>query len=94
LFISRLVARIFEIYTFILLIRIILSWIPLPRNPILDQIQKFIYDITEPYLGIFRRLLPMARIGGGGIDFSPIIGFFVLGIIGNIVVNILQQSGL
>lgn len=77
-----------------LLIRIILSWVPLPKNPILDQIQKFIYDLTEPYLNIFRRILPTAKIGGAGIDFSPIIGFFVLGIIGNIVVDILRQSGL
>lgn len=94
MFISELVARIFDIYTFMLLIRIILSWIPLPQNPILDQIQKFIYDLTEPYLSIFRRLLPMAKLGGGGIDFSPIIGFFVIGIIRGIVVNILRQSGL
>lgn len=93
LFISDLVDRIFAIYWFMLLVRIIISWIPLPSHPILDQIIRILYDLTEPYLGIFRRILPMATFGGMGIDFSPIIGFFVLGIVREVVVGALIQAG-
>lgn len=92
--ISELVARIFDIYWLLLLARIILSWIPMPSNPILNQVSQFIHDITEPYLNIFRRLLPMARFGGMGIDFSPIIGFIVLSLLREVVVGALVQAGL
>jgi len=77
-----------------LLIKIILSWIPLPSQPLLDQAVKVLDDLTEPYLNIFRRILPTANLGGAGIDFSPIIGFFVLEFIRQIVVSILLQAGL
>lgn len=94
MFISGLVDRIFAIYWFMLLIKIILSWIPLPPQPLLDQAVKVLDDLTEPYLNIFRRLLPMANLGGTGIDFSPIIGFFVLEFVRQIVVAALVQAGL
>ena len=35
-------------------------------------------DVTEPYLGIFRRIIPVARIGGTGIDFSSVVALIVL----------------
>lgn len=90
---SEVVSRFFEIYYFLLLARIILSWIPLPSQPVLDRAVGVLYELTEPYLNIFRRLLPMASFGGMGFDFSPIIGFFVLQIIGNVVVAALRQYG-
>jgi uncharacterized protein YggT (Ycf19 family) len=41
---------------------------------------------------LFRRILPMANIGGMGMDFSPIIAFIVLGILRQVVVAVLVQS--
>ena len=35
-------------------------------------------DVTEPYLGVFRRVIPVARFGGTGIDFSSIVALVVL----------------
>ncbi len=64
----------FEVYKFILLARIILSFVRHnPYNPVI----RFIYDLSEPYLSIFRRFIPPV----GMLDFSPIVAFFVLGII-------------
>ncbi|WP_031513478.1 YggT family protein [Desulfofalx alkaliphila] len=64
----------FEVYKFMLLGRIILSFVKHnPYNPAI----RFIYDLTEPYLGIFRRFIPPV----GMIDFSPIAAFFTLAII-------------
>lgn len=39
---------------------------------------NFVYDVSEPYLRLFRRLLPAVRLGGMGLDLSPILAFIVL----------------
>lgn len=88
----ELVDTVFQVYSLLLLARIILSWIPLPaNNTSIRSIIKFIYDVTEPYLSVFRRILPMASFGGMGIDFSPIIAFFVLSLIHNLVRGVLIE---
>lgn len=88
LLIIELVDKFFQVYTLLLLARIILSWIQVPDNPIVS----FIYDVTEPFLGLFRRLLPIANIGGMGMDFSPIIAFFVLQMLHTVVLGVLRQG--
>lgn len=69
-----------------------MSWVPLPDSPVVNTVVSFIYDVTEPFLGLFRRLLPMANIGGMGMDFSPIVAFFVLGLLRGVVLQVLAQS--
>lgn len=80
--IIRAVNVAFEVYSVLLLIRILLSWIR--HNPY-QPIIRFIYEITEPYLRIFRRIIPPYS----QVDFSPIIAIFVLYIIQRIVINFL-----
>ena len=46
----------------------------------------FLRDVCEPYLGFFRRFIPPL----GPLDLSPIIGIFVLNIIGGILVRLIQ----
>jgi YggT family protein len=46
----------------------------------------FLRDVCEPYLSVFRRFIPAL----GPIDLSPIIAIFVLNILGNIVVRLIQ----
>ena len=88
----QLVDTVFQVYSLLLLARIILSWIPLPTsNQGIRAVVTFIYDVTEPYLSIFRQVLPIASFGGVGIDFSPIIAFFVLGLVHNLVRAVLIQ---
>ena len=90
--IIELVDFAFSLYIFLLFVRIIMSWIPIPDNPSLNIITGFIHDVTEPFLGLFRRLLPVGRVGGMGIDFSPIIAFIVLGVVKDLVNTILTQT--
>ena len=72
----------FMVYNWILLIRILLSWVPHdPRKPVFN----FIYSITEPYLLIFRRIFA----GRGAIDFSPVIAIIVLQLLENLVMRLL-----
>ncbi len=90
--IIELVNSAFNLYILLLLARIIMSWIPLPDNQTLNTIVRFIYDVTEPFLGLFRRILPTANLGGAGIDFSPIIAFFVLRVLQGLVIQVLRQA--
>jgi uncharacterized protein YggT (Ycf19 family) len=46
----------------------------------------FLRDVTEPYLGLFRRLIPPI----GPVDVSPIVGILLLRIVGGIVVNLIR----
>lgn len=48
---------------------------------------RFVHDVCEPFLRVFRGLLPAVRLGAMGLDLSPIIAFIVL----IIVERILQQ---
>jgi YggT family protein len=60
------------VYTILIFAYVLTSWIRLPYS--LSPIQRFLNDVCEPYLRLFRRLLPSL----GPIDVSPIVGIFVL----------------
>ncbi|MEA2178503.1 MAG: YggT family protein [Solirubrobacteraceae bacterium] len=51
-----------------------------------DALLSFLRDVTEPYLRIFRRVIPQF----GPFDFSPIVAVIVLQIVGGIVVNLIR----
>lgn len=74
----------FEIYYILVLANILLSWFPIVRG---NAITTFIYEMTEPYLRIFRRMLPISpRMP---IDFSPILAIIVLTMIESLVTRVL-----
>jgi uncharacterized protein YggT (Ycf19 family) len=75
------------LYGLVLLAYIITSWLRLPYSPTLNRIQRFLYDVCEPYLRLFRRLIPSA----GGIDFSPILAFIALSVIDRLLIWILDH---
>jgi YggT family protein len=79
------------VYLVLIFIRILTSWIPrMPYNRYLAAFLKFVSDVTDPYLNLFRRILPPVRMGGAGLDLSPIVATFVLIIVGSIVVNLIK----
>lgn len=86
--IASYVNALFLVYIALIFIRIVLSWIPrIPYNPILRGIVEFVGETTDPYLRIFRRVLPPVGAGGMGLDLSPMIGLIVLYILRAIVVG-------
>jgi YggT family protein len=74
------------VYVLIILVYIITSWIRLPYSPWLNRIQRFLYDVCEPYLRVFRRILPPL----GPLDLSPIVAVFAL-VLGSQLVNALLE---
>jgi len=84
------VAALFLVYIILILIRILMSWIPrMPYNPMLRTVLDFISETTDPYLNLFRRVIP--PIGGGGfaLDLSPMIGIIVLLLLRGLVVALI-----
>jgi YggT family protein len=89
--IADYVSTLVLVYLVLIFVRIILSWIPrIPYNRFLNGVLKFVTDVTDPYLNIFRRILPTVRIGPGALDLSPIVATFVLIIVGSIVENLIR----
>jgi YggT family protein len=79
------------VYLILIFIRILTSWIPrMPYNRYLAAFLKFVSDVTDPYLNLFRRILPPVRMGGAGLDLSPIVATFVLIIVSQIVVGLID----
>jgi YggT family protein len=75
------------VYILLIFAYIITSWIRLPYSPTLNRVQRFLYDVCEPYLRIFRRFLPSL----GPLDLSPIVAVFVLIILNRIIVAVLES---
>lgn len=87
------VAVLIVVYTILIFVVILLSWIPrMPYNIWSDRILKWLNDVTGPYLKLFRRLIPAVRIGPGALDLSPIVAVIVLQIVGSIVVRLIRGN--
>ena len=78
------------VYVILIFIRVLMSYITrMPYNLVLDKVLTFVRDVTDPYLNLWRRILPMARLGPAAIDLSPMVGTIVLIIVGNIVAGLI-----
>ena len=79
------------VYLVLIFIRIIMSWIPrMPYNRYLAAFLKFVSDVTDPYLNLFRRILPPVRLGSGALDLSPIVATLVLILVSAFVVGLIR----
>jgi YggT family protein len=79
------------VYLVLIFIRILTSWIPrMPYNRYLAAFLQFVTDVTDPYLNMFRRFIPMVRMGPGALDLSPIIATIVLIVVGGIVSSLIR----
>ena len=65
---QRFVSVFVGVYVLLILAYIIMSWIPGGGSPTLERVRQFLYDVCEPYLRIFRRVIPPL----GPLDLSPI----------------------
>ena len=89
--IANYVEALFYVYLALIFIRILLSWIPsLPYNPVLHAVVTFVHDVTDPYLRLFRRILPPLGGSGFALDLSPIIAIIVLYIAQAIIVGLIK----
>ena len=73
------------VYTLVIFAYVLTSWLRLPYSPWLNRIQRFLYDVSEPYLRLFRRILP----GMGALDLSPWIATIVLWVLASALIRLL-----
>ncbi len=79
----KIVEILFQVYTLMLFARILSSWLPEIQQ---YKFVQFIAFYTDPYLNLFRRFIPPIGI----FDISPIIAFFCLVGLENILLYILS----
>jgi YggT family protein len=77
------------VYFLLIFIYILMSWIRMPYSIWVNRIQRFLYDVVEPYLRIFRRFIPPL----GPLDISPIVAIFVLWIVSGLVIRVRGEVG-
>jgi len=82
--IVSLVWTLYNIYFYMIIAYVLLSWVPNARDSFIGQL---LGKVTEPYLGIFRRFIPAI---GGVIDISPIVAIFALRFIGMGVIAVVD----
>ncbi|MBV9194418.1 MAG: YggT family protein [Solirubrobacterales bacterium] len=86
--VANYVNALFEVYILLIFIYILLNLmlslgVRMPYARWSDAVLKFLRDVCEPYLRLFRRIIPPV----GAFDFTPMIAIFVLVIVDRIVVS-------
>ena len=75
-----------DVYTILIIAWIIVSWVRLPYNVWISRIRTFLDDTVSPFVGVFRRLLPMF----GPLDLSPMAAIIVLQVAERILQSVLD----
>jgi len=89
--VANYVSAVFLVYFILIFIRILISWIPrMPYYPWLRASVDFVHQVVDPYLNVFRRVIPPLRAGGMGLDISPILAIIVLSIVWRVVVALIH----
>ncbi len=83
LYIGAFVKIFFNLLSFLIIVRVLLSWFPRrPHNALFD----FIFDVTRPVLNLAKRVIPPI----GMIDLSPIVALIALDILQTIILALLN----
>lgn len=69
----EILCTIIRLYSFAVLIWVILSWIRVPSTHPLARVTVFLDRIIYPVILPIRRIMPPLRLGGGALDLSPIV---------------------
>lgn len=87
--IAKVLAMILNVYQFIIIGAVIISWVnPDPNNPIV----RFLRQVTEPVFSRVRRFLPAAMFRWG-IDFTPLIVLILIVVLNELLVGSLYHYG-
>ncbi len=93
--VAQYVNSVFLVFVILIFARIAISWVvtfrgSLPYNAPLRATTGFIEETVDPYLNLFRRVLPTVGVGRMGLDLSPMVGIIVLLLLQGIVVGLIR----
>jgi YggT family protein len=83
--IRQFVEVFFDVYILLILAYVLTSWIRMPYA--LHRVQRFLDDVCEPYIRVFRRVLPTL----GPLDLSPIVAVITLIVVQRVLVGIIDR---
>jgi YggT family protein len=72
-----------SVYSLVIIVYILTSWVRLPYS--LSPVQRFLSEVCEPYLRLWRRVLPSA----GPLDFSPVVALLALWVVEQLVLRLI-----
>lgn len=86
------VAAVFLVYSILILLNILIGW--MPRIPFYSRwfraLLDFITETTDPYLNVFRRIVPSVGGGGFALNLSPVVALIVLFVVEALVVGLIR----
>ena len=74
------------VYIALIFVYILTTWFQLPYSSALARAQRFLFDVCDPYLRLFRRFIPPL----GPLELSPMVGMIVLVVIDRVVAGVLH----
>ena len=86
-FIQTWIGYALNVYTLLIIAWIVLSYFRLPYNRFTAVSRTYLEDTVQPFVGLFRRILPRA----GMFDFSPMLAIISLQIGGSLIANVLDS---
>ncbi|AZN40543.1 YggT family protein [Paenibacillus albus] len=83
--IAGLILTLSQIYTYMIIAYVLLSWLPSLRESFIGELLS---KLVEPYLAPFRRFIPSI---GGVIDISPIVALFALRFVALGLISVIEM---
>ena len=85
-----LIVRVIDFYVLLIVVYAIMGWfVGMTRGGIVYDLYRVLASICEPFVGLFRRVLPPLVVGSGGVDFSPLVAIVVLQLVSWAVLQVL-----
>jgi YggT family protein len=81
----NLVCAALQAYSLVVFARVVLEWIPISYDHPVATVRGWFRALTEPVLRPLRAILPPVRIGGMGLDLSPLVLLLALGILAGVI---------
>jgi YggT family protein len=88
--VARYVSTLITVYVVLIFIRILMSYFRnIPYYRALDIFLRFVTEVTDPWLNLFRRFIPPVRVGPAALDLTPMIAVIALIILGRIATTLI-----
>jgi YggT family protein len=84
--VGGIIVSVIRFYELLIFVYVVMSWFAGgSRSGVVADVYRVLASICEPYIGLFRRILPVAVVGGSGLDFSPLVALLVLQVVASLV---------
>lgn len=85
----HIITALLAIYALLIVVRAVLSWLQLERRQSVKRVEQLAVTLTDPYLRVFRAILPVSRFGWSARrDFASVLGFIVLFVVMQVLIRI------